>query len=343
MQSHEAPQTDPAGEITIDVRELVKTYEGVNAVNGLTFTVRRGEIVGFLGPNGAGKSTTMRILTGFLPATSGHVSMCGIPVASRPDEVKRHIGYMPENNPLPEDMRVGEYLYYRGRLKEIGGRRLRERLEAVVERCDLKRVRHRMIGKLSKGFRQRVGIAEAILGEPDVLIMDEPTIGLDPHQIILIRDLISSLRGRMSVLISSHILPEIEMTCDRVIIINSGRIVASGTPRDLRNEYVGRTVYRLEANASAMRITEILDGVAPELKVSAAEGPDAEGFTAFTIGTPAAEDVGEALLLRLSAAGDVRVRMLGRERPTLEEVFLAATRRSWDLTLEKSGRPGTIR
>jgi ABC-2 type transport system ATP-binding protein len=133
------------------------------------------------------------------------------------------------------------------------------------------------------------------------------------------------------------------MTCDRVIIINSGRIVASGTPRDLRNEYVGRTVYRLEANASAMRITEILDGVAPELKVSAAEGPDAEGFTAFTIGTPAAEDVGEALLLRLSAAGDVRVRMLGRERPTLEEVFLAATRRSWDLTLEKSGRPGTIR
>lgn len=338
MQPPAEPQTGPAEEITIDVHDLVKTYSGVNAVNGLTFSVRRGEIVGFLGPNGAGKSTTMRILTGFLPANSGHVSVCGIPVASRPEEVKRHIGYMPENNPLPEDMRVGEYIHYRGRLKEIGGRRLRARIEAVVEQCDLKRVRHRMIGKLSKGFRQRVGIAEAILGEPDVLIMDEPTIGLDPHQIILIRDLIASLRGRMSVLISSHILPEIEMTCDRVIIINSGRIVASGTPRELRREYVGRTVYRLETNVTTERIEQLLDGVAGDLKISAAEGPDPEGFTAFTIGTPAVEDVGEALLRRLTGAEGVRVRMLGRERSSLEEVFLAATRRSWDLTMEKPGK-----
>lgn len=322
-------------DLTIEVRDLVKSYSGVNAVNGLSFSVRRGEIVGFLGPNGAGKSTTMRILTGFLPATSGHVSVCSIPVASRPGDVKRHIGYMPENNPLPEDMRVGEYLHYRGRLKELGGRRLRARLEAVVEQCDLKRVQHRMIGKLSKGFRQRVGIAEAILAEPDVLIMDEPTIGLDPHQIILIRDLISSLRGRMSVLLSSHILPEIEMTCDRVIIINSGRIVASGTPQELRREYVGRTVFRLEATGGEERIAAVLDGVAPDLKVSAAEGPDPEGFTAFTIGTPGTEDIGEALLRRLTTAPDIRVRMLGRERPTLEEVFLAATRRSWDLTLDK--------
>jgi len=333
----ESPPASPE-DVTIDVRDLVKTYAGVNAVNGLSFTVRRGEIVGFLGPNGAGKSTTMRILTGYLPATSGHVSVCGIPVASRPGEVKRHIGYMPENNPLPDDMRVGEYIHYRGRLKEIGGRRLRERLEAVIERCDLKRVQHRMIGKLSKGFRQRVGIAEAILGEPDVLIMDEPTIGLDPHQIILIRDLIASLRGRMSVLLSSHILPEIEMTCDRVIIINSGRIVAIGTPPELRREYVGKTVYRLEATIAADRISEVLSGVAVDLKINVAEGPDADGFTAFTIGTPATEDVGEALLSRLGSVGGARVRMLGRERPTLEEVFLAATRRSWDLTLEKSGK-----
>jgi ABC-2 type transport system ATP-binding protein len=343
MQSPAEPQNEPAEEVTIDVRELVKTYSGVNAVNGLSFTVRRGEIVGFLGPNGAGKSTTMRILTGFLPATTGHVSVCGIPVASRPDEVKRHIGYMPENNPLPEDMRVGEYIHYRGRLKEISGRRLRERIEAVIERCDLKRVRHRMIGKLSKGFRQSVGIAEAILGDPDVLIMDEPTIGLDPHQIILIRDLISSLRGRMSVLTSSHILPEIEMTCDRVIIINSGRIVASGTPRDLRREYVGRTVYRLESNASPERVAAILDGIAPQLNIDAAEGPDAEGFTAFIIGTPGSDDLGEEMLRRLNAATDVRVRMLGRERSTLEVVFLAATRRSWDLSMEKSGKGGLAR
>ncbi len=331
-------QPGQAEEVTIDVSDLVKSYSGVHAVNGLSFTVRRGEIVGFLGPNGAGKSTTMRILTGYLPATSGHVTVCGIPVASRPGDVKRHIGYMPENNPLPEDMRVGEYIHYRGRLKELGGRRLRARLEAVIEQCDLKRVQHRMIGKLSKGFRQRVGIAEAILGEPDVLIMDEPTIGLDPHQIILIRDLISSLRGRMSVLLSSHILPEIEMTCDRVIIINAGRIVASGTPQELRREYVGRTVYRLEATGGAQRVAELLADVAVDLKVNAAEGPDPDGFTAFTIGTPAPEDIGEALLSRLAGDGDIRVRLLGRERPTLEEVFLAATRRSWDLTLEKSGK-----
>ena len=184
------PTLDPAlPPLTIEVEHLVKTYAGIAAVNDVSFTVRRGEIVGLLGPNGAGKSTTMRILTGFLPATSGIVRICGIPVASRTDEAKRHIGYMAENNPLPEDMRINEYLYYRGRLKEIAREKLRLRLDEVLELCDLKRIRHRIIGKLSKGMRQRVGIAESILAEPEVIIMDEPTIGLDPHQILIVRDL----------------------------------------------------------------------------------------------------------------------------------------------------------
>ncbi|HYP17761.1 MAG TPA: ABC transporter ATP-binding protein [Opitutus sp.] len=227
----------------IEVSHLVKTYAGVAAVSDITFTVARGEILGFLGPNGAGKSTTMRILTGYLPATSGTVRVCGIPVASDPAEAKRRIGYMPENNPLPEDMRVSEYMYFRGRLKEISRRKLGPRVDEVLELCDLKRVRHKIIGKLSKGYRQRVGIAEAILAEPPVIIMDEPTIGLDPHQILIVRDLIASLRGRMTVIISSHILPEIEMTCDRVLIINQGRVVAEGTPADLRREIIGHSSY----------------------------------------------------------------------------------------------------
>src|SRR6185369_6555162 len=173
----------------IEVSHLVKTYAGVTAVSDITFSVARGEILGFLGPNGAGKSTTMRILTGYMPATSGSVRICGLPVASQAEETKRLVGYMPENNPLPEDMRVSEYLWFRGRLKEMPRAKLRSRIDEVLELCDLKRNRHRILGRLSKGNKQRVGIAEAILAEPAVIIMDEPTIGLDPHQIIIVRNL----------------------------------------------------------------------------------------------------------------------------------------------------------
>ncbi|MFZ1057331.1 MAG: ABC transporter ATP-binding protein, partial [Opitutaceae bacterium] len=256
----------------IEVTHLVKTYAGVTAVNDISFTVPKGEIIGFLGPNGAGKSTTMRILTGYLPATSGQVSICGYAVASEPDSVKRRIGYMPENNPLPEEMRVSEYLYFRGRLKEVPRAKLGSRIDEVLELCDLKRVRHKIIGKLSKGFRQRVGIAESVLAEPPVIIMDEPTIGLDPHQILIVRDLIGSLRGRMTVLISSHILPEIEMTCDRVLIINQGRIVAQGTPADLRREVLGQSAYEIEAAGALASLPFLLGSIDPGLSV-ASEGP----------------------------------------------------------------------
>jgi ABC-2 type transport system ATP-binding protein len=313
----------------IEVVHLVKTYGGVTAVNDISFTVARGEIVGFLGPNGAGKSTTMRILTGYLPATSGMVRICGVPVATQPDEIKRRIGYMPENNPLPEDMRVSEYMYFRGRLKEIPRGKLGPRIDEVLEVCDLKRVRHKIIGQLSKGFRQRVGIAEAILAEPPVIIMDEPTIGLDPHQILIVRDLIASLRGRMTVIISSHILPEIEMTCDRVVIINQGRVVAQGTPADLRREIFGHSTYKLELSGDVDALALAVAEVDPSFAVTEQSEPDTNGFRQITLTTNRDDELGESLL-RTLLAKDLRVRSLSRSHPTLEDVFLAATRRSWD-------------
>jgi ABC-2 type transport system ATP-binding protein len=315
----------------IEVSHLVKTYAGVAAVSDITFNVARGEILGFLGPNGAGKSTTMRILTGYLPATSGTVRVCGVPAASDPGEVKRRIGYMPENNPLPEDMRVSEYLYFRGRLKEIPRRKLGSRIDEVMELCDLKRVRHRIIGKLSKGFRQRVGIAEAVLAEPPVIIMDEPTIGLDPRQILIVRDLISSLRGRMTVLISSHILPEIEVTCDRVIIINQGRIVAAGTPNELRREILGHCAYKMELAGDTTALPGILAQVEPTLLITSQSEADADGFRTFHLTTECDDQLGEQLLRALASDTRFRLRGLTREHPTLEDVFLAATRRTWEM------------
>jgi ABC-2 type transport system ATP-binding protein len=329
-------------DITIEVSHLVKTYGTLTAVNDLSFTVKRGEIVGLLGPNGAGKSTTMRILTGYLPANSGSVRICGHPVASEPEATKRYVGYMPENNPLPDDMRVSEYLWFRGRLKEMPRARLRARIDEVLELCDLKRNRHRILGRLSKGNKQRVGIAEAILSEPAVIIMDEPTIGLDPHQIIIVRDLIASLRGRMSVIISSHILPEIEATCDRVLIINGGRIVAQGSPADLRHEIFGHTSYRLELAGETDTLGARLKEIEPTLRVASLGDCAPDGFCVATLVTESAADLGEKLLGALPALG-YRVRSLGRTQPSLEDVFLAATRRSWDARLPDKAVNGDSR
>jgi ABC-2 type transport system ATP-binding protein len=320
----------------IEVSHLVKTYAGVTAVNDISFTVARGEIIGFLGPNGAGKSTTMRMLTGYLPATSGDVRICGLSVATQPDDIKRRIGYLAENNPLPEDMRVSEYLYFRGRLKEVPRRKLGPRIDEVLEASDLKRVRHKIIGQLSKGYRQRVGIAEAILAEPPVIIMDEPTIGLDPHQILIVRDLIASLRGRMTVLISSHILPEIEMTCDRVLIINQGRVVAQGTPGDLRRELFGHSTYQLQAAGDLAGLPAHLATLDPTLTITTQGEPGADGFRTITLATGRDDDLGEALL-RTLLTQQIRVRALNRMQPTLEQVFLAATRRSWDVVAAAKG------
>src|SRR4051794_25740562 len=210
----------------IEVANLTKRYAGRAAVSHISFTVGRGEIAGLLGPNGAGKSTTMRILACYLPASSGTARVAGMDVFHESNQVRRRIGYMPENNPLHQDMRVREYLKFRARVKGLGWRRSRQRVDTVMEQCGLTDVSARIIGQLSKGFRQRVGLADALVHEPELLILDEPTIGLDPNQIRAIRQLIKGLAPRHTVLISTHILPEAEMICSRVVILYDGKILA---------------------------------------------------------------------------------------------------------------------
>jgi len=315
---------------TIEVEKLHKRYGRVDAVNGISFGVQKGQIVGFLGPNGAGKSTTMRVLTGYTRATSGFARICGIPVASHPHEIKRRIGYMPENNPLPMELRVCEYLKWRAKLKELPSRHRSQRVDEVMERCDLTRAQNRIIGKLSKGFRQRVGIADAILAYPEVIIMDEPTIGLDPHQVIMIRDLIASLRGKMSVIISSNILPELEMTCDQIIIINGGKIVGKGTPDELRDTFIDSTTYQIEIAGPVEELENVLRNTNTHSDIVRQYSPDNTGFYNVDIRIQSREDFGETLFAKLAMASGLRARSLRRKPAPLEQVFIAATRRSWE-------------
>jgi len=220
--------------LMIEVSHLTKRYAGITAVSDISFSVARGEIVGLLGPNGAGKSTTMRILACYLPASSGTVRVAGLDVFRHSHEVRRRIGYMPENNPLHYDLRVREYLKFRARLKGLSRRASRQRADIVMEQCGLTDVSRRIIGHLSKGFRQRVGLADALVHEPELIILDEPTIGLDPNQIRSVRQLIKSLAQTHTVLISTHILPEAEMTCNRMVIVYEGKILAADTPENLQ-------------------------------------------------------------------------------------------------------------
>lgn len=325
---------------TIEVEQLHKRFGKINAVDGISFQVGKGQIVGFLGPNGAGKSTTMRILTGFTQATSGVARICGMPVAAYPHEIKRKIGYMPENNPLPMELRVREYLKWRAKIKEIPFTKRRRAIENALERCDLTRAQDRIIGKLSKGFRQRVGIADTILADPEVIIMDEPTIGLDPHQVILIRDLIASLRGRMTVIISSHILPEIEMTCDQIIIINSGKIVGTGSPAQLRETFIDHTTYELELNGSPDHLSQTLATLdIPEFTLETTQPADPNGFSTLELQIQENCDYGEQLFRCLAADSRLRVRSLRKRPAPLESVFLAATRRSWETVDETLAKP----
>ncbi len=318
-------------EHSIEVNNLTKYYGPVMAIHKVSFNVGKGEIVGFLGPNGAGKSTTMRILSGLITAKSGSAKICGIPIASSPDEIKKHIGYMAENNPLPEDMRVVEYLYYRGWLKEIPRNQLKARVEETLDLCDLNRTaRRKVIANLSKGYRQRVGIADAILSEPEVIIMDEPTIGLDPHQVLMIRDLIKNLRGKMTVIISSHILSEVELYCDRVIIINQGHIVACGTSESLCKEFIKKTTYTLNLKGNTSDLDSLLKGVDPELEISSSLPDINKDYYDLELTTPNTYDLCEKILTRLYEHPKFRVREIRRKVPHLEDIFLAATRRSWN-------------
>jgi ABC-2 type transport system ATP-binding protein len=321
----------------MEVIDLCKNYGGKVAVQGLSFTVERGTVTGFLGPNGAGKSTTMRILTGLASATSGKARIMGHCVATHPERVQQQIGYMAENNPLVEEMRVGEYLRYRASLKGLGGSRLSRRVAEAMALCDLdKKARNKLIRTLSKGFRQRVGIADCVLAEPPVILMDEPTIGLDPHQILAMRALLRSLAGRMTVVISSHILPEIEACCDQVIILNHGRVVASGAPEDLKREFVPNSQIRLSTNAPASQLTGLIKplgySLQPRTEVPLASvPPEPGGFSEHLLQATDAASPLERLTQAVVTAGH-QVRTLAPVPATLENVFLAATEKSWQQT-----------
>src|SRR5216684_6048154 len=218
----------------ITVKELTKRYARNTAVDNISFEVRKGQIVGFLGPNGAGKTTTMRVLTCFLPPTSGSAVVAGFDVLEQPLEVKRRIGYLPESPPLYPEMATTEYLTFVGQLKGLSGADLRKRVDAVCDRCAIADVKTKLLGRLSKGYRQRVGLAQAIIHNPDVLILDEPTAGLDPKQINETRDLIKGLAGDHTIILSTHILPEVEQTCEQVIIIDKGKVVATDSVSNLQ-------------------------------------------------------------------------------------------------------------
>jgi len=230
----------------ITVKELTKRYARNTAVDHISFDVQKGQIVGFLGPNGAGKTTTMRMLTCFMPPTAGAAVVAGFDVLEQPLEVKKRIGYLPESPPLYPEMETAEYLAFVGRLKGISGADLGKRVDFVCERCAVSDVKNKLLGKLSKGYRQRVGLAQAIIHNPDVLILDEPTAGLDPKQINETRDLIKGLAGDHTIILSTHILPEVEQTCEQVIIINKGKLVATDSVQNLQNRARGAESVLLE-------------------------------------------------------------------------------------------------
>jgi ABC-2 type transport system ATP-binding protein len=305
----------------IKVENLTKRYAGFTAINGLNFEVEKGEIVGFLGPNGAGKSTTMRILTGYQPATSGTASIAGFDVFEQSLEARRHLGYLPENTPLYHDMRVNEYLAYRAHLKGVPGSKVKERVGDVIELCDLRAKERAIIGTLSKGQRQRVGLADALVHDPDLLILDEPTIGLDPNQIRQVRELIKNLSQKRTVLISTHILPEVEIMCSRVIVIHKGQIRASDTAENLLRNHRAAGSMRIVAKIGNDSAAESLARV-PGVKDVSIE-PNGE-LTAFELRLEAGSDPAEDIM-RLATEKRWGIREIVRKRATLEDVFVELT------------------
>jgi ABC-2 type transport system ATP-binding protein len=304
----------------IRVQQLTKKYGSFTAVKGISFEVEKGEIVGFLGPNGAGKSTTMKILTGFLPPTTGRASIAGFDVFDDSLEARRHLGYLPENTPLYPEMKVGEYLRYRAALKGVASSKVRERVGDVLELCQVKDREKQLIGSLSKGYRQRVGLADALVHDPDLLILDEPTIGLDPNQIRTVRELIKNLAEKRTVLISTHILPEVEMMCSRVVVIHRGQIRATDTAENLRKNHraVGELILEAKAGADAIEVLKSIPSVKDVAAVQDGE------WTTFTLRLDANAEPGQELM-RLANERKWDVRELHQKRATLEDVFAELT------------------
>ncbi|MEJ6641643.1 MAG: ATP-binding cassette domain-containing protein [Akkermansiaceae bacterium] len=308
----------------IEIADLSKSYGRHLAVDKISFEVAQGEIVGFLGPNGAGKTTTLRMLTGFLPPTSGAARIAGHDIFRESLEVRKRIGYMPENVPLYTEMRVNEYLRFRGALRGLSGSRLRTRLGEVLDICGLTDVRRKMIKTLSKGYRQRVGLADALIHEPDLLILDEPTNGLDPNQIRAIRRLIQNLGEKHTILLSTHILSEVEMTCNKVVIIDGGRVKAADTPKNLVDSMrrAGRITVELQV---PIAIAEpLLSSIDVVTKVNSESLQD--GWNRFTIFVAPNTDT-RLKLSNLANENRWPLRSLSRRAGTLEEVFVELTRK----------------
>ncbi|HVH28504.1 MAG TPA: ABC transporter ATP-binding protein [Vicinamibacterales bacterium] len=306
----------------IEVQHLTKQYGPVTAVNDISFRVERGEILGFLGPNGAGKTTTMRILTGYMPATGGRAIVAGFDVFEQPIEAKRRTGYLPETPPLYPDMTVNEYLDFVAKVKGVPSAGRRERIRQVMERVRIEDMAGRMCAKLSKGYRQRVGLAQAIIHNPDVLILDEPTAGLDPKQIIETRNLIKELAGDHTIVLSTHILPEVSQTCERVVIINKGRVVAEDSPYNLTARLRGSETMYVQVDANGTDAVRALQGIPGVTRVT--EADRREGAVGYEVDTESGRDVRRDLA-RAVVTGGWGLLELRPMHMSLEEVFLSLT------------------
>ena len=297
-------------------------YYGPNpAIEDVNFGVNRGEILGFLGPNGAGKTTTMRILTGFMPPTRGKVTLDGYDVVEQSLEVRRRVGYLPETVPLYTDMTVTSYLKYMGTLRGMPSRNIKRRIEEVIDVCRLDDYRSSLIAKLSKGFRQRVGIAQAILHEPDVLVLDEPTIGIDPIQVVETRSLIKNLGNQQTVVLSSHILPEVSMICERVLIIHEGRIVAEDTPANLAERLQGTDLLEVEIGGPPEEVTPAIREIEGVASVRHRSHANREVYTVRLLqGAEVRDDISRAVIAR-----GWSLRSMQSVGMTLEEIFLRLT------------------
>ncbi|MCK6494758.1 ABC transporter ATP-binding protein [bacterium] len=308
----------------IEVENLCKFYGSVAAIRDVSFHVEKGEILGFLGPNGAGKTTTMRILTGYFPATSGTARVAGFDVFNQLDEVRKRIGYLPENVPLYTDMSVDSYLDFAAQIKGISGRDRKQAVNKVVSDCGLETMRHRLIKKLSKGYRQRVGLAQALVNDPEVLILDEPTVGLDPKQIKEIRSLVKDLSGRRTVILSTHILPEVSMTCNRVVIIHQGRIIAADTLANLTQQNATNTEILATVRGDVDRVENIvraIPGVRNVARDTDKSNVRSDQGQVLRVGLPTEPDLRGKVARAITDSGAELIDLRSREI-TLEDVFI---------------------
>ena len=314
----------------IEVQHLTKRYGRVTAVEDVSFRVERGEILGFLGPNGAGKTTTMRILTGFIPATEGKAIVAGFDVFEQPIEAKRRTGYLPETPPLYPDMSVREYMMFVAKIKGVPPAERKDRIKAVMQRTRIDDVANRLCSKLSKGYRQRVGLAQAIIHNPDVLILDEPTAGLDPKQIIETRQLIKELAGNHTIILSTHILPEVSQTCERVVIINKGRVVAVDTPDNLTSRLQGSETMYVQVDAGGADAITTLSRIPGVTRV--VESDHRSGVAGYEVESQHGQDVRRDLARTIvtNGWGLLELRPM---RMSLEEIFL-------ELTTDETQSPG---